>query len=160
MPRSRASLRSLTDLSSSTSPHQPVETVQTPKPTSETAISVSPSVRYFMFRSLFLFGPWISFQRLTTFYRLTLSTFSQSKPLAISFVFADRCIIARCLQVLWISRCDRALCGRGERGAGGGSLRFYRGRGRRLQGEHDDLGPRLEGREGRAGRVRRRGCVS
>src|SRR5829696_9320284 len=52
MPRSRASLRSLTDLSSSTSPHQPVETVHTPNPTSETAISVSPSVRYFIFRSL------------------------------------------------------------------------------------------------------------
>ena len=56
MPRSRASLRSLTDLSSSTSPHQPVETVHTPKPTSETAISVPPSVRYFIFRSLFAFG--------------------------------------------------------------------------------------------------------
>src|SRR5215211_6848649 len=52
MPCSRASLRSLTDLSSSTSPHQPVETVHTPKPTSETAISVPPSVRYFIFRSL------------------------------------------------------------------------------------------------------------
>src|SRR5829696_2023340 len=53
MPRSRASLRSLTDLSSSTSPHQPVETVHTPKPTSETAISVPPSMRYLIFRSLF-----------------------------------------------------------------------------------------------------------
>src|SRR5215212_8420839 len=49
MPRSRASLRSLTDLSSSTSPHQPVETVHTPKPTSETAISVPPRLRYLIF---------------------------------------------------------------------------------------------------------------
>src|SRR5918911_3843991 len=48
MPSSCALLRSLTDRSSSTSPHHPVETVQTPKPTSETSMSVLPSLRYFI----------------------------------------------------------------------------------------------------------------
>src|SRR3712207_4537825 len=46
MPASNAFLRSATDLHSSTSPHQPVETVQTPKPTSETSMPVLPSLRY------------------------------------------------------------------------------------------------------------------
>src|SRR3712207_2742753 len=49
MPFSKARRRRRTDLSSSTSPHQPVLTVQTPKPTSDTRMSVSPRLRYFIY---------------------------------------------------------------------------------------------------------------
>src|SRR3712207_4097061 len=48
MPLSWACLMIRIERSSSTSPHQPVETVQTPKPTSATSMSVPPSLRYFM----------------------------------------------------------------------------------------------------------------
>src|SRR5919206_3590061 len=52
MPLSKARLSNRTDLPSSTSPHQPVETVQTPKPTSETPMLVSPRFRYLIYGSL------------------------------------------------------------------------------------------------------------
>src|SRR5688572_5719349 len=42
-------------------------------------------------------------------------------------------IISRCWRRLWISRRDRPLCGRGERGAEGGPRRLCGDRGRRLQ---------------------------
>src|SRR5215210_3563756 len=77
MPRSWACRRSRTERSSTTSPHQPVETVHTPKPTSETAMSVLPSFLYF------IFAPSLSLRaagqrpRSTTFYRRSLSSFSQ-----------------------------------------------------------------------------------
>src|SRR5919112_695311 len=52
MPLSRARLSRRTDLSSSTSPHQPVLTVQTPKPTSDTCMSVSPRLLYLIYKPL------------------------------------------------------------------------------------------------------------
>src|SRR5215208_1912980 len=75
IPFSKARLNRRTDRSSSTSPHQPVETVQTPKPTSETRMSVPARFRYLILdpssRSK------NSRQRVTTFYRRSLLTFSQ-----------------------------------------------------------------------------------
>src|SRR5215210_7265750 len=52
MPFSKARRSRRTDLSLSTSPHQPVETVQTPNPTSDTRMPVSPRLRYFIYRPL------------------------------------------------------------------------------------------------------------
>src|SRR5215210_3087835 len=83
MPRSRASLRSLTDLSSSTSPHQPVETVHTPKPTSEIAMSVSPRLRYLIFHSL-----------LPLEHRSTHNNYYILAPLAVDFLSMCEPIIA------------------------------------------------------------------
>src|SRR6185437_2250809 len=48
MPRSYASRSSRIASSSECSPHQPVETVQSPKPTSEAAMPVDPNSRVFM----------------------------------------------------------------------------------------------------------------
>src|ERR671933_2565764 len=78
MPFSCAFLRRRTDRSSLTSPHQPVETVQTPKPISETSMSVLPSLRYFI--SFLSFGPSprVSCSMVTTFYRPPPCMFSQT----------------------------------------------------------------------------------
>src|SRR5215212_5171842 len=74
MPFSNAPLNRRTDLSSSTSPHQPVDTVQTPKPTSETRMSVPASFRYLILDPSS--HSKLSRQRITTFYRHTLLTCS------------------------------------------------------------------------------------
>src|SRR5947209_3217012 len=52
MPRWNASRRSRTASSSDTSPHQPVETVHTPNPTSEAATPLVPNSRVFIPRSV------------------------------------------------------------------------------------------------------------
>src|SRR3712207_6334649 len=52
MPLSKARLSRRADLASSTSPHQPVLTVQTPKPTSDTRMPVSPRLRYLIQKPL------------------------------------------------------------------------------------------------------------
>src|SRR4028118_1625356 len=83
MPRSWACRRSRTERSSTTSPHQPVETVHTPNPTSDTAMSVLPRFLYF------ISAPSLSLRaaslraanqcsRSTIFYRRSLLSFSQS----------------------------------------------------------------------------------
>src|ERR687894_3153418 len=68
MPLSKARRSRRTDLSSSTSPHQPVLTVQTPKPTSDTRMSVSPRLRYSIYRPLVSYLEHI-LKRATLFYR-------------------------------------------------------------------------------------------
>src|SRR4028119_2259945 len=78
MPRSWAWRRSRTERSSTTSPHQPVETVHTPKPTSETAMSVLPRFLYFISAPSLSLRAANQRPRSTTFYRRSLSSFSQS----------------------------------------------------------------------------------
>src|SRR5215208_7758210 len=78
MPFSYALLKSCTDRWLSTSPHQPVETVQTPKPTSDTSIFVSLSLRYLIF-SLSYWSSLLNYlSRVTIFYRLVPCEFSQA----------------------------------------------------------------------------------
>src|SRR3712207_2034113 len=78
MPRPWAWRRSLTERSSTTSPHQPVETVHTPNPTSETAMSVLPRFLSFIRAPSLSLRAANSYPRSTTFYRCALLTFSQS----------------------------------------------------------------------------------
>src|SRR4028119_153895 len=78
MPRSWACRSSRTERSSTTSPHQPVETVHTPKPTSETAMSVLPRFLYFISAPSLSLRAANQRPRSTTFYRRSLSSFSQS----------------------------------------------------------------------------------
>src|SRR5918997_1626111 len=77
MPRSWAWRRSRTERSSTTSPHQPVETVHAPNPTSETAMSVLPRFLFYISAPNLSLRAQSRCPRSTTFYRRSLSSFSQ-----------------------------------------------------------------------------------